>query len=194
MVLAGCSGSKADDGGAAAVTTEDTSKEQAVAEDGTGGSPPTTAKSAKESGSSSQKSSTPTTVKPGGGIAVNPGGGARVDAEDPYKKTLDITAELAESCVRPGGSQSITIRTEPYAGVGYDTMYSDYLTGMMEGHYGGNSAGFTDGDGIYKDTWVITPNAPAGEAIVLVLGSHDEGGMGETKATYKVADALGKCS
>lgn len=140
-----------------------------------GGATPTTAAATAKSGAAAQKSdSTPTTV-------------------DPYTRTLKIEAELQESCVRPGGSQTVTVRTLPYAGVAYDTQYSDYLTGMMEGHYGGNGAGFTDDDGTYTSTWVITPNAPAGNTTVLVLGSHQSGGIGETKVFFNVSDALGKC-
>lgn len=109
-------------------------------------------------------------------------------------RTLQITAELTESCVKPGGSQTLTVRTEPDAGVAFDTEYSDYLTGTMPGHYGGNLAGYADADGTWSSTWVVAPNAPAGKATVLVLGALGKDALGETKAFFTVADALGKCA
>lgn len=189
-VGAGCSGSKADDSAA----PEEPAAAAGEASDGAdgGGSTTTTAPPKKGSASKQNSGNTTTTAEPGGSVAANADGSA-AEEEDPYKKTLAITAELAESCVRPGGTQTVTIRTLPYAGVGYDTEYSDYLTGMMEGHYGGNAGGFTDDDGTYTSTWAITPNAPAGKATVKVLGSHHDGGIGEARAYYTVADALGKC-
>ena len=190
-VATGCSGSSKADDGAAPKEPADAAAAASTGGKG-GGSTTTTAKPKKSSASKATSGSTTTTAKPGGSAAANEDG-STAEEEDPYKKTLAITAELAETCVRPGGSQTITIRTLPYAGVGYDTEYSDYLTGMMEGHYGGNAGGFTDDDGTWTGTWVVAPNAPAGKTTVKVLGSHHEGGIGEARAYFTVADALGKC-
>lgn len=187
VVVAGCGDSKAS--GAKAKESSDTPETTST----TGGAEG----DAKGSGKAKSQGSTTTTVTPG------PTGAAKVDAaseqkkveEDPYTRTLPLSAELATACVKPGGSQTVIIRAAHGAGVAFDTTYSDGLTGMMEGHYGGNMAGYTDPEGTYTNTFVVAPTAPAGEAIVLVLGSHAEDGIGETTATFKVADkVLGSCS
>lgn len=192
LVTAGCGGaSKADDNQA----TPAASGEGAAAADTQAGGGSTTSTVPKPRSSSAGSKATTTTTKPGAPAAAKgTEGQAPPPEDDPYKRTLAITAELTETCVRPGGTQTVKVRTLSYAGVAFDTEYSDYLTGMQPGHYGGNSGGFTDAEGTYSFTWVVAPNAPAGKATVLVLGSHDEGGIGETKAFFTVADALGKCA
>lgn len=133
--------------------------------------------------------STATTTGPGGAAS-----GTTSTTEDPWAKTLEISAELASECVRPGGTQTITITTLPASGVGYDSVYSDGRSGAMEGFYGGNAGGFTDPEGTFTHAWVVGANAPAGEVIVRVLGTHTEGGFGETRAYFTVSNALGTCS
>ena len=167
--------------------------------EGGGGSPTSTpASSSKKGGSQAGSAGATSTTVPGGSSSGSSGSGPKAATNpsggDQPTRTLEMSAELAESCVRPGGTQTITVRTLPYSGVAFDTEYADYLTGMMPGHYGGNSAGFVDEDGTWTSTWVIAPNAPAGLTTVLVLGTHEQGGLGETKALFTVADALGKCA
>jgi hypothetical protein len=106
---------------------------------------------------------------------------------------LAITAELAQSCVRAGGSQSITIHTAPMSSVGYDAVYSDGKTGMSPGYYGGNKSGNTDGTGTWSDTWVIAPNAPAGPVRVDVIGANASGASGNTTVSFAIAGPKGTC-
>lgn len=135
-------------------------------------------------------STTTTTAK---GAAPGSKAAETTPTTDPFAMTMDIKAELATECVRPGGSQTITIRAPYGAGVGYDVAYADGLTSMGEGHYGGNMGGYTDPEGTFVHTFVVAPNAPTGPAVANVLGTHIDHGFGETHAYFAVADALGKC-
>lgn len=189
LAAAGCGGdSKAQDASGA---------DKSGADAGAAGSTSTTeagaagadnkAKAAGKGGKGSG-SSTTTTTAPGssGSITTLP--------EEEEEKTMPISAELAETCVRPGGSQSITIKAEPASGVGFDSVYSDGKSGMMEGFYGGNAGGFSDEEGTFVATWVVGANAPEGPVIVRVLGTHVDAGFGETRAYFAVSNALGTCA
>lgn len=189
IVLAGCGSSKADDAG----------DPQATDDAAADASTTSTTKAAAKAGSSKSKAqasatstTTSTTVTPKAGTAAT--GGQPVEKLDDEGLTLPISAELKESCVRPGGSQTITIRARTASGVGYDSVYSDGKSGAMEGHYGGNAGGYTDDKNTFTSTWVISAAAPAGPVLVRVLGTHEEDGLGQTEAHFSVADALGKCS
>lgn len=112
------------------------------------------------------------------------------ESEEPK---LPLRARLKESCVRPGGSQSITIRSKPDAAVGYDSVYADGKSGMMEGHYGGNMGGFTDKEGEWRDTWVVAAHAPSGPVQVNVLGGKVGYRHAEETLHFTVADVTGRC-
>lgn len=121
------------------------------------------------------------------------GDGQAVDAEDDEKPPLPTTVTLAKDCVRPGGTQNITISTgKERSAVVYNTIYADGNSGIHEDHYGGNNGGYTDEDGSWSDTWVIDPAAPAGEAKVRVRSVHD-GHFGSETVYFQVASTLGRC-
>lgn len=109
------------------------------------------------------------------------------------KGQLEIEVSLAGSCVRPGGTQSITITTRPQAGVGFDTVYADGRGGAMEGHHGGNLGGQTDDKGTWAHTWVVAPTAPAGQARVNVVAAHIDWGTTQKSLFFDVAGAGGTC-
>lgn len=113
--------------------------------------------------------------------------------KDKYAGKLEMSAEVTEPCVRPGGLQTLTVRTKDNAGIAFDTVYADGLSGLKDGHYGGNDGGYTDDDGTYTATWTVAATAPKGPAAVNVLGSHYGTGIGETHTSFKVADPLGNC-
>jgi hypothetical protein len=189
---AACGGeSKADSGRAA-----EAEEPARAAAEGDATTPTTAGGKAGKKSSGDRGGTTTTTTATGQSEAAADGTAPDPKAAQPKTETrkIEVLAELKESCLKPGGSQTLTVRTLPSAGVAFDTEYSDYLTGMEAGHYGGNSAGYVGEDGTWTSTWVVAPNAPAGKATVLVLAAHSHDGMGETKAVFTVADALGKCS
>lgn len=186
MVLAvsACGGSKAEDASGNPASGGGVTSTTAAPDSGQSSKP--------SDGVSKQPSKSTTTTTLGGtGTAptqIPPTGG------DKPLPPLPMTAELKESCVRPGGKQTITIRTEPESGVGYDAIYSDGKGGAMEGHYGGNKGGQVDEDGTFTDTWVVAPNAPAGQVKVNVLGGKMGYEHAEAYAYFSVADLTGKCA
>ena len=93
----------------------------------------------------------------------------------------------------PGATQTITITTRPSSAVGYHAIYSDGKTGFDQGYYGGNRSGVTDGNGQWRDTWVVAANAPAGAVSVDVVGLSSDGASGATKLAFAVGGA-GGCS
>lgn len=201
LVLAGCGGgSRADEkaeGDDAVQSADDAASKGA--ESGAEGGGEATSTTTKPAAGGASNATTTTTAKAGssGGSGSSKSSGDKGSTpttRDPASRTMPMTLDLQEPCVRPGGSQVVVVQALPNAGIAFDTEYSDGKTGMMEGHYGGNNAGYADDEGRFASTFAVAPNAPAGNATVLVLGSHQDGGFGEAKATFQVADALGKCS
>lgn len=187
LALAGCGSSKADSGeprrrtGDASGKTSSTIAASAKGEDAPG-----------RPGSGGR--TTPTSVD-SGSAAAHGGDKAAGDEpkSEPVTRTMQISMELKQPCVRPGESQTITIHAPYTSSVGYNTYYADGKSGLSEGFYGGNMVGFTDQSDTWTHTWVVAVNAPAGEAVVVVLATHDEQGRGETGDLFTVADALGRC-
>jgi ABC-type glycerol-3-phosphate transport system substrate-binding protein len=187
LVTAGCSGSKADD-----------SKPKLAGVDSDGSSTTTPAatpdakpKSSKsKAGAASGSTTTTTTSSTSGGSATTM---PNQPAENWMDKTFEITVTLKESCVRPGGTQTITVKTEPGAGLAYDTTYPDGKSGVSDGYYGGNSGGFADENGDYADTFAVAATAPSGYAVVSVLSSDPNKGHAEKRLTFYVADVTGNC-
>ncbi|HEX2039384.1 MAG TPA: hypothetical protein VHF47_06585 [Acidimicrobiales bacterium] len=192
--LAGCGGGgdKADAAKAAGTSDETTTTVPEAGETGAKGT------NEKGKGKSSGATTTSAPAAKGGdkkaatgattSTTVNP-----VD-EAWFDKKFEIKVQLKETCVRPGATQTVTAWVPVGSGVGYDTTYSDGKSGIMEGHYGGNSGGFPQDDGTYTDTFTVAATAPSGQAVVLVLASHQDDGLGEGRAVFAVSDALGRCA
>jgi hypothetical protein len=185
VTTAACGSSRADDvppsaalEQATTTSTTATNRSDDPAENTSVGRAPTTTSSTVHSSSSASSS------------ALAP---AQVPAGPGPKGQLEMKASLAESCVRPGGTQTITVLIRPKSGVGYDTVYSDGKSGMMEGHYGGNFGGIVDESGKWSHSWVITPNAPAGKVQVNVLGGHMDYGHAQATLYFTVAGTVGRC-
>jgi hypothetical protein len=188
VLSAGCGGSS---------RASDASAEKA-AEDAAGGSTSTTA--ASESGESGASKSGAKAGKDGGSPTTTTAPGAKGKASqattttlDPMRMELPITAEVSTACVRPGATQTITIKAPYGSGVGYQVVYSDGLFAMEEGHAGGNFGGYADEQGTFVHTFPVAATAPPGPASANVLGTHMDHGFGETHARFAVADALGRC-
>ena len=149
--------------------------------EGKGGTTTTTAKGAGAKGAAGSKG------------AEGAKGSRTTTTADPFRNTLPLTAEVANKCVRPGAVQTITIKAPTGSGVGYQVVYADGLQALMEGHYGGNGAGYVDEGGTWVDTFTVSAAAPPGPASANVLGTHMEQGFGEYHAHFAIADVLGTC-
>ena len=160
------------------------------------------------SSSSSSSSSTGTsTESPGGGSAAqppSPGVIAFAPPASPASKAggskgastkVPVTASVAPDCVSSGGTETLTVHTEPGALVAYDAVYSDGKNGAVPPYgagYGGNAYGTADSNGDYTTTWVVSPNAPAGKGYVKVYAGWN-GSFGSARPRFAVADASGSC-
>jgi hypothetical protein len=67
--------------------------------------------------------------------------------------------------VVPGGHQTLTVTTDAGLTVAYDTQYADGKDGRSEGGSGTGKAG---ADGRYTTTWVVSPSAAHGQAVVYI--------------------------
>lgn len=191
--LAGCGGdSRADDAAA------DKSEEAAA------GGPTTTVvggPGGADAGKDPSKQATTTTTAKGAGpraAAKKSGPSAAGEdgaggADEGGEKTMEVTAEIADECVPPGGTQTITIHARPNSIVGYNTYYSDGKSGVNEGFHGGNMVGGTEDGESWTNTWVVAATAPPGQAVVVVTGVNEVHGRGETGVVFVVADPLGLC-
>jgi hypothetical protein len=95
-------------------------------------------------------------------------------------RDVPTEATVSPSCVRPGGRVTLTVVSEPAAGVAYQAVYADGAGGAASpwgAGYGGNDKGHTDGRGRYVASWVVATNAPPGHAHVdVVIGAHGKFG------------------
>lgn len=83
-----------------------------------------------------------------------------------------VAATVSPACVRPGDTATLTVRTEPGAGIGYQAVYSDGASGAAAPFgrgYGGNDKGKADDGGTFVSTWVVSNDAPRGRARVDVV-------------------------
>jgi len=118
----------------------------------------------------------PPTTKPSPSATAS-GGGA--------SGKLDLT------CARRGvDTQGITIQTAPGGPAGFNSLYSDGSSSVdgKSDYKTGFNAGFADGAGQYRATWVPPPNAPTGPAIVRVITQ-----FGSFDLVYKLVTATGTC-
>jgi hypothetical protein len=84
------------------------------------------------------------------------------------------------ACVIRGGSATITVQTEPKAGVAYHAVYAGTKGGAVPPYgygYGGNDKGFADDKGRYSSRWAVRDDAPVGPARAdVVVGNGDDFG------------------
>ena len=125
------------------------------------------------------------------GTGSAPGSGTK-GGSDGQPPPLPVAVELANACVRPGGSQTVTVRTTPESTVGYDTTWSDGKNGMTGG-YGGTGNGHAP-TGTWTHSFTVGPQAPKGNATVTGIGVNMSGSTGQAKADFTVADLTGNCA
>lgn len=101
--------------------------------------------------------------------------------------------EFESACVRPGQTQTTTIRTDPGNGIAYHAIYSDGKTGFDADYYGGNNGGQADKTGVWRDSWVVKPGAPPGHVRVDVV-AQSASDNGYQEAGFEIAGADGTCS
>jgi hypothetical protein len=83
-----------------------------------------------------------------------------------------VTASVGASCVRPGGSQRLTVTAHPGLEVAYDVQYADGSDGSKNG---GTGQSAVPASGTYVADWVVAATAPAGTAVcyVSVAGGNE---------------------
>jgi hypothetical protein len=107
------------------------------------------------SGSPGQANSSPAGP---GALKTTPGG-------SPVPERPIYSASLANSCVTPGGTQTITIKSTAGYQYAFDTEYGQ---GQYGSHYGGSGVGFIPAGGTYQSTWVVAAGVTPGDAVVYV--------------------------
>jgi hypothetical protein len=155
----------------------------------------------EQGGAISGNGVTPTTATANGGQSGQPTVPPSVPAgENPFKPRkkrdgpLPLTVTVASPCVKSGGIQTVTIKSDPETPVIYATSYSDGKTGTDDGQgYGGSNAGFTGETGKYNDSFTVSPQAPSGTAKVQAFANNNGHNMATAEATFEVAGPLGTC-
>lgn len=103
-------------------------------------------------------------------------------------------AQVEPSCVEPGASATLTVRTDPGAFVMYLARYADGRNGAPEpmgAGYGGNEGGRADEDGLYSHSWTVSPDAPAGSATVeIIIPEAGHGGAGASEHPEHVVEEM----
>ena len=131
-----------------------------------------------------------------GGTGTPSGASPSTTVSVPKIGSLKVTVTLSQPCIKPGSSQTITVKvdTKEKVAVAYNTVYSDgnnWKDGP--GYYGGNKGGVVDdGSGTYKDTWVLSPKAAPGPAQVAVFATQKDNG-GSASSGFTVGGPNGHC-
>jgi hypothetical protein len=97
-----------------------------------------------------------------------------------------VSVKLSSKCVEPGGSQTLTVVTTPGYFLAYNTQYSDGSDGSK---HGGVGTAQVPSSGTYRATFVVTPDAPRGQAIVFIAIS----GRKNTTAFRQPTFMVGNC-
>ena len=177
-----------------AITTPAAATEQTTNKtvDAAGGQARTDARTTTDSGMADVEPAagdTTTTTRPSQTDRI---GGLR--GSSPY--VWRINASVSPSCVRAGGTATVTVVTAPRAAVGYVAEYAGRKSGAAPpfGYgYGGNAGGYTDQSGGWTQTWTIRADAPIGPANVIVaVASHQT--HKQVNAPFTVVDPVtGQC-
>jgi hypothetical protein len=155
------------------------------------------------SGLAAGRTGLPGTSAPGpgspGSVAPSPGptepGPSPTPFDAPWESTVPVEAAVSPACVLRGATATVTVRTVPKGAVAYHAIYAGSHGGApppFGSGYGGNASGFANGEGVYRDTWTVSAQAPVGPARVDVVVS-DGRGFGYAGPGFYVAAARGQC-
>jgi hypothetical protein len=122
------------------------------------------------SGSAGPNASGSASTGPSGAASTGPSGSARPSASASAKK-LSLVMQIVNTCVKPGGSQTVNVTTSPGATVATDTLYADKKEGRT---HGGAGYGPTDAKGKYSFTWTVRLGTPEGKTVTFVKALKDE--------------------
>lgn len=167
--------------------TRTTADEDAEGAEGTTGEQP----QAQETGPDGLSSTSPT-ARPASPSPTGP----PPEMDVPKENTVPVSATVEPACVQPGGTATLTVETEPEAGIAYHARYAGNEGGAdppAGKSHGGNDSGFADQDGRYLANWVVSSDAPSGPARVDVIVSTGHEQWGYTSPTFAVADDDGDC-
>jgi hypothetical protein len=132
-------------------------------------------------------------AKPTGSAAVaNP---SPSPPDFPWESTLPVEATVTPVCVLPGGTMSLVVQTRPKYAVAYNAEYAGTKGGGSPPYgygYGGNDKGYANPDGVYRSSWVVSPQAPVGPARVDVIVADGEF-WGYDNPDFAVAGPSGRC-
>jgi hypothetical protein len=113
----------------------------------------------------------------------------------PWESTLPVEARVTPVCVLPGGTMNLFVQTRPKYAVAYNAVYAGTKGGGPPPYgygYGGNDKGYANPDGVYRSSWVVSPQAPAGPARVDVIVADGEA-WGYDNPDFAVAGSSGRC-
>lgn len=114
----------------------------------------------------------------------------------PWTPEVPVDATVSPACIRPGGTASLSVKTEPRAGVAWHAIYAGSRGGAQPpfgSGYGGNDKGFTDEQGRYSATWAVSAQAPPGPGRVDVVVGTAEDKWGYDDPPFWIADSSGNC-
>jgi hypothetical protein len=113
----------------------------------------------------------------------------------PWTSELAVSATVTPSCVRPGSSARLDVKTIPKAGIAYLAQYSGNRSGgppPLGDGLGGNDTGSADRHGTFSASWIVSPAAPEGAARADVIVSYG-GKWGYAGASFVIADHSHAC-
>jgi len=164
---------------------------------GTGSSVPTTG--SPGSGSGTGKASGGTTAKstPKGSVTPASRGSGPSPVALPWTPSPDVPVEatLSPTCFKRGGLVTITVHTQPKAGIAYIAVYSDNGNGAPKptgSGYGGNDKGLSNDNGDFISAFTVSLDAPSGPGRVdVIVGWNNM--WGYDGPTFTVAGPDGRC-
>jgi hypothetical protein len=114
----------------------------------------------------------------------------------PWTPEVPVSSEVTPACIKPGGRATMTVKTEPRSAVAYHAMYAGSRGGAVPPYgsgYGGNDKGYSDGEGRYSSSWIVSPEAPPGPARLDVVVAAQGDRWGYDDPPFWVADSSGRC-
>ena len=128
---------------------------------------------------------------------ASPGGKARAAQASPSPfappfpadPSVVVDASLSPTCAHRGTTMTLVVDTGPKAAIGYQAVYSDNRGGGPPPYgagYGGNGKGFSDENGHFTSSWVISSDAPTGKARVDVVVAYEGNRWGYESLTFDV--------